>query len=187
MGNKYTIEQAFKIVKDAGIAVSQTRFPWTYHHDWVLASGPVLNSMSRADVAKELRQRFKDDEDGREREAIRGALNWLGAMAMSTNRNLWDLCAWANGEESPGPQVDVSQKIAGGDYESKVPVKGSVAHRADMANLRRQFCLDLATEHGVIGHPKAQRAFDMAWERGHAEGHLQVAQEFEDLVELLKP
>ncbi len=38
---------------------------------------------------------------------------------------------------------------------------------------------------GLIDHPKAHKAWSMAWERGHAQGLHEVYLELQDLAELL--
>lgn len=53
-------------------------------------------------------------------------------------------------------------------------------------DLEAEFKVDLLDEHGLTGHPKADRAFTMAWDRGHASGYQEVANEFDDLADLLK-
>jgi hypothetical protein len=53
--------------------------------------------------------------------------------------------------------------------------------------LELEFKADLFDEHGVTGHPKAQRAFDIAWDYGHSSGYSEVANYFDDLADLLKP
>lgn len=45
----------------------------------------------------------------------------------------------------------------------------------------------LCQEYGVVNHPKAQKVWDMAWERGHSSGYDSVRSEFEELVELILP
>jgi hypothetical protein len=53
--------------------------------------------------------------------------------------------------------------------------------------LEAEFKADLFDEHGVTGHPKANRAFDIAWDHGHSSGYSEVANYFDDLADLLKP
>lgn len=36
------------------------------------------------------------------------------------------------------------------------------------------------------GKEKTQKAFDLAWDKGHSAGHYEVIQEFDELVELIK-
>lgn len=50
----------------------------------------------------------------------------------------------------------------------------------------KEFKLALFKEYGVETNPKREKAFSMAWERGHSYGYGEVEGEFMDLVELLK-
>lgn len=44
---------------------------------------------------------------------------------------------------------------------------------------------DLLAAFGVTDHPKAEKAFAMAWDQGHAYGLYEVLLKFADLVELI--
>jgi hypothetical protein len=44
----------------------------------------------------------------------------------------------------------------------------------------------LAEEHGVIGNPKLDKCYSLAWDHGHAYGLDEVASHFADFVELIK-
>ena len=48
-----------------------------------------------------------------------------------------------------------------------------------------RFKKDLFTTFNVDG-PKAEKAFSLAWEYGHANGYLEVLHYFEDMSELIK-
>lgn len=52
--------------------------------------------------------------------------------------------------------------------------------------LHEEFKSDLYAEFGVSDHPKRDRAFEIAWDHGHANGLRDVYDCFEDLVALLK-
>jgi ribonuclease HIII len=52
--------------------------------------------------------------------------------------------------------------------------------------LYKEFKRDLLEYHGVTDHPKANKAFEMAWEKAHGSGYQAVMDAFDDLVELLK-
>jgi hypothetical protein len=58
-------------------------------------------------------------------------------------------------------------------------------HEARFA-LEAEFKRDLFDQHGVTGHPKAERAFQLAWDYGHSSGFQEVANYFDDLADLLK-
>jgi len=52
--------------------------------------------------------------------------------------------------------------------------------------LHEEFVNDLFENFNVTDNPKRQKAFDLAWEKGHANGLEEVYNEFYDLVELIK-
>lgn len=51
--------------------------------------------------------------------------------------------------------------------------------------LEKQFKVDLADELGLTGHPKFDKLFEIAWDRGHSDGYQEVYYEAEKLAELL--
>lgn len=59
-------------------------------------------------------------------------------------------------------------------------------YQAEQQRLNDEFYADLLEEHGVTGHPKAQKAYNLAYEYGHSAGYQEVALHFADLVELIK-
>lgn len=44
----------------------------------------------------------------------------------------------------------------------------------------------LEQEFGVVGHPKAEKLWSLAWDFGHAAGDHEVRAYYQDMVELLK-
>jgi hypothetical protein len=52
--------------------------------------------------------------------------------------------------------------------------------------LHEEFVNDLFENFNVTNNPKRQKAFDLAWEKGHANGLEEVYNEFYDLVELIE-
>lgn len=42
---------------------------------------------------------------------------------------------------------------------------------------------DLEREHGMMGHPKADLLYSIAWEEGHSAGYAEVALQYGKLVE----
>lgn len=66
-------------------------------------------------------------------------------------------------------------------------------YKADLDEYRRvsrqreaEFKADLFEEYDVTGHPKADRAFALAWEEGHANGFYEVESFFSRLVLLIR-
>jgi len=71
-------------------------------------------------------------------------------------------------------------------YEKNNMVNGGVvAYREETMRLRALFKRDAIEDAGLTGHPKAEKAFDMAWERCRSEGLFRVMEELEDLAELM--
>lgn len=60
-------------------------------------------------------------------------------------------------------------------------------HHEEDARLRNLFREDLEAEAGLVGHPKAEKLFDVAWEHGHSNGYHDVACVYFDYAELLDP
>lgn len=50
-----------------------------------------------------------------------------------------------------------------------------------------QFPLDLAEAHGLTRHPKSEAVYSLAWDYGHANGLMEVAEFYGDLAALLLP
>lgn len=44
----------------------------------------------------------------------------------------------------------------------------------------------LAQEHGIVGHPKLDLLFDIAWDRGHHAGENEVSAHFDQMLPLIK-
>lgn len=59
-------------------------------------------------------------------------------------------------------------------------------YHEDQGRLHEEFRQDLFDAHGVVGHPKADKVYSYAYDRGHAHGYQEVALIFGDLVELIK-
>jgi len=68
--------------------------------------------------------------------------------------------------------------------------EGYTAHRnqyyIEHTKLHEEFVNDLFEEFGVGDNLKRHKAFELAWEKGHANGLEEVYNEFYDLVELIK-
>jgi len=60
------------------------------------------------------------------------------------------------------------------------------AYRDEQGLLHQEFQEDLFEHYGVTDNPKARKAFQLAWDYGHADGHAEVDIYFSDLVELIK-
>lgn len=60
------------------------------------------------------------------------------------------------------------------------------AYRQKQALIRQVFVWGLYYLSGVLDNPKACRAFNIAWQKGHSNGFAEVASEFDDLLPLFK-
>ena len=49
-----------------------------------------------------------------------------------------------------------------------------------------KFKAKLAREYGVVGNPKFEKCFELAWSHGHSSGYSEVRNYFSDFVELIK-
>lgn len=49
-----------------------------------------------------------------------------------------------------------------------------------------EFKADVLAELGISGHPKADKLYAMAWDRGHSEGYSAVFDRAEELSELIR-
>lgn len=63
--------------------------------------------------------------------------------------------------------------------------KAQWAYNNEKALLMEQFVRDLYADLGISNHPKRERLFSKAWERGHAYGLSEVYSVAQDLVELI--
>lgn len=108
---------------------------------------------------------------------------------MKTNKN-------SKKQPAPEPAMSVRDKIRAGHYNTKVPYPSDekdkelkrekrAIYRRDQARLLQQFKQDAIQEAGLAGHPKADRAYDKAWDDRHSSGIIEVMDELESLAELL--
>lgn len=96
--------------------------------------------------------------------------------------------------------MSVRDNIAAGKYKNTLQYPSHADYVSDnkkykniITEYREQesrheatFKVDLFEENGVLGNPKAELAYNMAWDHGHASGLEDVAIWFEKLVELIK-
>lgn len=74
------------------------------------------------------------------------------------------------------------------EYEAAVAERkaNAKARSADSVRLSDLFRLDVEVENGTRGHPKADKLWNMAYERGHSGGFSEILSEYEDIVGLVK-
>lgn len=94
----------------------------------------------------------------------------------------------------PCPRKPVAPKIfPGATYDEaiqyaeavKVYEQESETWWQESWELNRKFKADALQDVGLAGHPKAQKIFNRAWERGHSSGYEEVYNILEDLAELV--
>jgi hypothetical protein len=61
----------------------------------------------------------------------------------------------------------------------------SRAYHAEETRIQQMFKEDALKETELFGHPKADLAFDLAWDLGHAAGYGEVVNYLRDLAKLL--
>lgn len=76
----------------------------------------------------------------------------------------------------------VIQKILNEEAYKEQRTKWNVEN----ARLHNEFKEDIFEEFGFQDHPKRERVFELAWDRGHSSGFSEVYLVFEELVELIK-
>lgn len=87
----------------------------------------------------------------------------------------------------------VREKINAGYYDNKLPYviatksfTENQAYNKESWRLGEQFELDLATEHGVLKHPKRKLLYMKAYEAGHSSGYSEIEICYVDMVDLIK-
>lgn len=75
--------------------------------------------------------------------------------------------------------------IAGYNDSVDVDDRSRAAYNQRRRELDIEFRVDLEEHHGTKGHAKADLLFAKAWEKGHSSGYGEVANEYDDLVELV--
>ena len=82
------------------------------------------------------------------------------------------------------------QRVQDDEFKSKLPFSVDkvvrAAHSADCRRLEGEFRKAALEEVGLTGHPKADKAYALAWLRGHSAGFCEVLSELDELAELLK-
>lgn len=58
-------------------------------------------------------------------------------------------------------------------------------HYAEDRRLEALFKADLEEEYGLAGHPKADKLYSIAYERGHSGGYREIAECYSQMAELL--
>lgn len=59
-------------------------------------------------------------------------------------------------------------------------------HGENESRMNKMLRDDLETEHGVVGHPKTDLLWTLAWDHGHSSGYGEVITYYEQFVELIQ-
>lgn len=88
----------------------------------------------------------------------------------------------------------VSKKINAGEYKNEKPyssrsknLKAWTDYMDEDTRLANKFRHDIAEECGILGHPKEEKVWNMAWEHGHSSGFSEIAIFYSDFADLVKP
>ena len=87
--------------------------------------------------------------------------------------------------------MNIFEKIRSGVYQASRPDNFNNQEQRDAYRKAQRhldstvFKKDALEEVGLAGHPKADKAFAMAWERGHSSSLFEVFYELEELANLL--
>jgi hypothetical protein len=83
--------------------------------------------------------------------------------------------------------LDVWDKLERGAYTIERGFESSSTTALnEILRLEAEFKRDLLAYYEVTDSPKADKAFAIAWDIGHASGYSDIAHTFADLVELIK-
>ena len=88
--------------------------------------------------------------------------------------------------------TSVYQKINNNEYKTKMPFiprrespEAFAMYKKEEARLEQEFKNDAIEAVGLKGHPKAEKAYALAWDHGHSAGFSDVLgylSEFADLI-----
>jgi len=97
---------------------------------------------------------------------------------------LWSAPTWEK------DKAELKEEYPNAIIQEVLDEEGYKAHQLQYTDekhkLHEEFVNDLFEDFGVSDNPKRYKAFDLAWEKGHANGLGDVYNEFDDLVELIK-
>lgn len=95
-----------------------------------------------------------------------------------------------NGTQFIDPEVGVTIELGACVKEEAVDREAyraaTQAYGAETARLTEQFKQDLFVELGIVGNPKADKLYSIAWAHGHSAGFSEVLSYAWDLVDLIK-
>ncbi len=91
----------------------------------------------------------------------------------------------------PMPEIDETKTTIARAREIREAYQASKLdqhrlHQEEGGRLTTLLKADLEAENGVVGHPKANLLWSLAWEHGHSSGYSDVVNYYDNFVELLK-
>lgn len=90
-------------------------------------------------------------------------------------------------ENTIGTKLQLAQEEERVNQEIKDLKKNLMTqHQQKTGELWNHIQNEINKHHGVENHPKLSTAWAIAWDKGHAYGYYEVAQQFDSFVELLK-
>lgn len=83
---------------------------------------------------------------------------------------------------------NVFERYNRGDFNNKLPWKTTPRNEylAEDGRIHDEFRNSLFETFDVVDNPKRDMAFAIAWQKGHSNGYGEVANEFADLVDLIR-
>jgi predicted nucleic acid-binding protein len=110
--------------------------------------------------------------------------NYIKYYVYDRGEVLWSAFGYEKSKaelEKEYPDAVIQEVLDKEGYKEHKKQYGEETHK-----LHEEFVNDLFEEFGVTDNPKRHKAFQVAWEKGHANGFEEVYNEFYDLVELIK-
>lgn len=101
----------------------------------------------------------------------KGKVLWSGPYCEKTKSEL----------KEEYPNAIIQEVLNEEAYRTKSKKYGEEVHK-----LHDEFMNDLFEDFGVQDNPKRHKAFELAYDRGHANGYSEVYNEFDELVELIR-
>ena len=110
--------------------------------------------------------------------------NYIKYYVYDRGKVLWSAFGYEKSKsqlEKEYPNAVIQVVMDNEGYNEHKKQYGEETHK-----LYEEFVNDLFEEFGVTDNPKRHKAFQVAWQQGHAYGFEEVYNKFDDLVELIK-
>ena len=110
--------------------------------------------------------------------------NYIKYYVYDRGKVLWSAFGYEKSKsqlEKEYPNAVIQVVMDNEGYNEHKKQYGEETHK-----LYEEFVNDLFEEFGVTDNPKRHKAFQVAWQQGHAYGFEEVYNKFDDLVELIR-